>query len=299
MRKATFLLAAACTFALIPFERWLGPVSGAIMMLAVSVALATAASGGLLALGVASGAIGAFAGGALGGISPAVAGACLVGAAFAERTTRVRGRTARAVHVGVAVLGGALAGSLAAGYASASLAVRAVSLVVAAVLAGLPLLIDADDPLAHALDQTALALPEPIRTSLRDGAELRRNADEVPLDRVTARGVRRTWRSLLQLAEARLRLERAGARRVGLRVAASDPQVGSAAPPSAADAVRKMVDQRITDSVAALTRAYSAVDTARAAELGLDDAAARSVDAAGESLEDVSRAIIEVKGQNI
>ena len=54
-----------------------------------------------------------------------------------------------------------------------------------------------------------------------------------------------------------------------------------------------MVDERIRDHVAALARAYSAVDTAAAAELGLDDAALRSVDAAGESLEQVSRAIIE------
>lgn len=57
-----------------------------------------------------------------------------------------------------------------------------------------------------------------------------------------------------------------------------------------------MIDQKIADHVAALTRAYTAVDTARAAELGLDDEAARGVDAVGETLEEVSRALVDVKG---
>jgi hypothetical protein len=56
-----------------------------------------------------------------------------------------------------------------------------------------------------------------------------------------------------------------------------------------------MLDDAIADHVAALTRAYKAVDTAEAAATGLDDAAARGVDAVGERLEDVSRAIIEIK----
>ena len=46
----------------------------------------------------------------------------------------------------------------------------------------------------------------------------------------------------------------------------------------------------------ALARAYSAVDAARAAELGLDDAALRTVQGAGEALEHVSRAIMDVQG---
>jgi hypothetical protein len=74
------------------------------------------------------------------------------------------------------------------------------------------------------------------------------------------------------------------------------PRVEEGSPAtSPADAVVKMVDQKITDHVAALTRAYTALDTAHAAEIGLDDSAARSVDAAGETLEDVSRALVEIK----
>ncbi len=289
MRKGIFLLAAACAFGLAPFEGRLGAVGGALLLLVLGTALAAAASGGAFALSIAAGAVGAFVSGALATVSTAVAGACLVAAAFAERTTRVRGRTARAAHVGAALLGGALAGALAGAYASSSPALRIIAVVVAAVLAALPLLVEADDPVAHALEGAAAQLQGATAKALREGAALRRNVEEVPLDRTTARGVQKTWRSLLRLAEARLRLERAG------MMQAARPRVEGTDPPSAADAVTKMVDERIADHVAALSRAYTAVDTAHAAELGLDDAALRSVDAVGESLEDVSRAIVEVK----
>jgi hypothetical protein len=56
-----------------------------------------------------------------------------------------------------------------------------------------------------------------------------------------------------------------------------------------------MVDIRIAEHVAALSRALAATDAARAAALGLDDAALRSVESAGESLEHVSRALIDVQ----
>ncbi len=104
MRKGIFLLAAACAFGLAPFEGRLGAVGGALLLLVLGTALAAAASGGAFALSIAAGAVGAFVSGALATVSTAVAGACLVAAAFAERTTRVRGRTARAAHVGAALL---------------------------------------------------------------------------------------------------------------------------------------------------------------------------------------------------
>lgn len=85
----------------------------------------------------------------------------------------------------------------------------------------------------------------------------------------------------MRLAEVRVRLERTR----GVRPATSP-----------ADQVVEMVDQRIKDHVVALGRAYSAVDTAKAAEIGLDDAALRNVETMGDSLEDVSRAMVEVKG---
>ncbi|MEO6417865.1 MAG: hypothetical protein ABIP39_00560 [Polyangiaceae bacterium] len=289
MRKVSFFVAAACMFGLAPFAGRLGAVGGSLLLVALAVALAMAASGSMNALAAAGGAIGAFAGSVLTTMSPAVGGATLVGLAFAERTTRVRGRTEKLVHMGGAIVGGALAGSLSSAYASSSLAVQSVAVVVGTVLVALPLLLEADDPIAHALDDAAEILEGPVQESLREGAQLRREADDVVLDREAAKRVRSTWGSLLRLAEARIRLQRAHATRVKATLA------GAMRTSSAADAVVEMVDQRISDHVSALTRAYTAVDAARAAHVGLDDAALKSVETVGESLDAVSRAILEVE----
>jgi hypothetical protein len=181
------------------------------------------------------------------------------------------------------------------------------------VLLALPLLIDADDPLAHALDAASAETTGPAAASLREAAELRRAVDEDLLDPSTSRRVRETWTALLRLAEARVRLSRSpaarrrpppetppqplpreglGAEESGGRRGARDPGRTQEAP-SHADAVIKKVDQRLGDHVAALARAYTAVDTARAAEASIDDAALREVESAGESLEQVSRAIVD------
>ena len=263
-------------------------------------------------MAVASGAFGAFGSGILAGVSPAAAGAVMVAAAFAERTTRIRSRTARAVHVLVALVGGGLAGTLSTAFGSSSIPVMAVATLVAAVLSALPLLVEADDPVAHALDQAAASVSQPARSALLQGAELRRNAAEVPLDSGTAARVKKTWQSLLRLAEARVRLERSRPKTLvriadasSLGAASHTPQLSLAleAPPSkalvapsAADAVLDMVDQRLAEHVTVLAKAYTAVDTARAAAIGLEDADLRTVDSLGDSLEDESRAMIEVKG---
>ncbi|MCW5835539.1 MAG: hypothetical protein KIS78_24270, partial [Labilithrix sp.] len=204
--------------------------------------------------------------------------------------------------------------------------------------AALPLLVEADDPVAHALDEAAALVSEPAKSSLERGAELRRNAEDVPLDRATAARVRTTWQSLLRLAEARVRLERSRPQAL-LRIAeqiaspasaarveapssspdapSSSPDAPSSSPdappasssavaptsaaapaaPSAADAVLGMVDQRIGEHVAVLARAYTAVDAVSAARIGLDDSALKNVESMGESLEEVSRAIVEVRAE--
>ena len=304
MRKLAFIVAAASLFALAPVANRFGPVASSVALVWLGVLLAVCASGAAQSLAVASGAFGAFGSGILATVSPAAAGAVLVAAAFAERTTRIRSRTARAVHVLVALVGGGLAGTLSTSFNASSIPVMAVAILVAAVLSALPLLVDADDPIAHALDQAAAAVGEPARAALVSGAELRRNAEEVPLDRATQARVRKTWGSLLRLAEARVRLERSRPKllvRIGEVVPASLPSPAALAtttPPSAADAVLAMVDQRLTEHVTVLAKAYTAVDTARAAAIGLEDADLRTVDSMGDSLEDVSRAMIEVKAEN-
>ncbi len=283
MKKLAFLIAAAAVFGVFPMAMRLGTVSAALVLVVLGVTLAVAASEGIHALSVGAGAMGAFVGTILATVAPPIAGAALVGLAFAERTTRVRGRSARLVHMGGALLGGSLAGLLAYSYSSASLAVHLVAIVVAAVLVALPLLIEADDPIAHMLDEASSGVTGIARTRLSEGAELRRTADDVVLDGDSAKRVKRTWSSLLRLAEARVRLEKT-----------ARPNT-TTAPGSAAAAVVDMVDQRIADHVTALTRAYTAVDAARAAAVGLDDADLKSVEHGAESLEDVSRALMEIE----
>lgn len=313
MKKIAFVVAAASLFAFAPFANRLGHVGASVALVWLGVLLALVASGSIQSLAIGAGALGAFGAGVLGSASPAAAGAVLVAAAFAERTTRVRSRTAKAVHVVTALVGGALAGSLSTAYgANTPLPVFAVAVLVSAVLAALPLLVDADDPVAHALEQAASLVPDPAKRSLLDGAELRRNAEEVPLDRATATRVRSTWQSLLRLAEARVRLERSRPQSL-LRVVqqaappADDPNLeGPPAPPSiaqrqssAADAVLAMVDQRIAEHVTVLARAYTAVDTVAAARIGLDDTALKNAESVGESLDEVSRALVEVRGEDL
>jgi MFS family permease len=313
MKKVAFVVAAASLFVIAPIAERFGPVVSSVTLVWLGVLLAVCASGTTQSMAVASGAFGAFGSGILVSVSPAAAGAVMVAAAFAERTTRIRSRTARAVHVLVALVGGALAGTLSTAFASSSVPVMAVATLVAAVLSALPLLVEADDPIAHALDQAAAAVTQPARSALFQGAELRRNAAEVPLDRATEARVRKTWQSLLRLAEARVRLERSRPKTLvriadvlAAPAAAPSPQLALAleapastalvAVPSAADAVLDMVDQRLAEHVTVLAKAYTAVDTVRAAALGLEDADLRTVDSMGDSLEDASRAMVEVKG---
>jgi MFS family permease len=330
MKKIAFVVAAASLFAFTPFAARFGPVVSSVALVWFGVVLAlfaSAASGASWSLAIGTGALGAFGGGVLATVSPAAAGAVLVAAAFTERTIRVRSRTARAVHVLIALVGGALAGSLSSAYTGASLPVFGVAATVAAVLSALPLLVEADDPVAHALDQAAEVVSEPAKRSLAEGAELRRNAEEVTLDRPTAARVKSTWQSLLRLAEARVRLERSRPRAL-VRIATATATVAAppAAPaaveaptegppepsptstasvpattttPSAADTVLVMVDQRIAEHVSVLARAYTAVDTVSAARVGLDDSALKNVESMGESLDDVSRALVEVRGERL
>ncbi|WP_437611735.1 hypothetical protein WMF20_06850 [Sorangium sp. So ce834] len=304
LRTIAFVAAAALSLGLSPLALRLGPVAGALLLVAAAVLLAVAASGALVSLAVAAGALGALAFGLAGAASPAAAGAALAGLCFAERSVRVRGRGARLLHVGAALAGGALAGSLLAAFDAASLALRGVALAVSAVLVALPFLVDADDAVAHALDGAAGEITGPARASLREGAALRRTvAGEALRGRRAARQARATWASLLRLAEARARLERTlavGRAAQGREAREGEPPPAGAGSAEAAqagapavEAVIGKVDARIADHVAALTRAYTAVSAARAAEASLDDAALVGVQTMGDSLEQVSKTMVE------
>jgi hypothetical protein len=274
MRKIAFLVAAAACFGLGPFAPRLGPVAGSVALVGLAVCLSLAASGFATSLAVAGGALGAFASGLLGTASPALGGAVLAALCFGERSLRVRGGAARMMHLGAALGAGAMAGSLATAFALSPLPVRAVAITVATVVLALPLLVSADDPVAHALDGLAADLTGSVADALHEAAELRRAAEEDLLDAPTARKVRATWVALVKLAEARGRISRSRASQ-------------------AATAVVKRVDERIAEHVNALSRAYTAAGAAKAAEVTLHDAALRGVETAGESLEEVSRAIVD------
>ena len=150
--------------------------------------------------------------------------------------------------------------------------------------------------LAHSLDGAALEVAEPARTSLKQGAEIRRHAHEIPLDTSAARNVHKTWAALDKLATARVRLEKSQSRNNAVNADRAEGSYREPAPaPTAAQSVVAMVDQRIADHVKALSRAYAAVDTARAAAVGLDDVALKGALTVGDSLEDASKAMVEVK----
>lgn len=353
MKKLAFLVAAASLFAIVPVVGRLGAVPSSVAIVWLGILAAVCASGSIQSLAIAIGALGAFGGGVLESSSPTVAGAVFVAAAFAERTMRVRTRGNRALHVLLALVGGALAGTLSNAYQGASLAVFGVAIVVAAILAALPLIVEADDPVAHALEEAAAMVSMPAKGALVDGAALRRQSVEIPLDRATEARVKTTWKSLLRLAEARIRLERSRPRLAGLGHLASPASTSGASPATAsgapspaaatasasasegapstttdapseatasaegvrvsadvtegavasatapkanpADAVLTMVDQRIAEHVSVLARAYTAVDAVRAATIGIDDAALKNVESMGDSLEEVSRAMVEVR----
>jgi len=282
MRRMLLPIAAAVTFGAAPFASKLGVVAGSAWLVVLGVLLALSASASFSALAIAAGAIGAFSGNVLGSVVPAAGGAVLVAMAYAERTMRVRGTNARLVHLGSSLVVGALSGSLAAAYGSASPAVRGVAVLVCAVLVALPLLVDADDALAATLEGASRRVSDPARSALRDAAELRRQAHDVPLDAESSRVVVGTWRALRRLAESRVRLERSKAQR----------EAADASSP--ANAVVARVDQRIADHVTALARAYTAADTARVAASTLDNAALESVADVGESLEETTRALVEM-----
>src|SRR5579859_7619447 len=138
MRASSPLLSAcsaALLFAVWPWTALMGTIPGAVASVGLAVLLATVASGGANAVAMAYGAVGALAAGVLSPGASVAGGSLLLLAAYGERTGRVRGRTAKVVHMAAAACGGAIAGAVVASFAQAPPGVRAVAVVVAAVVA--------------------------------------------------------------------------------------------------------------------------------------------------------------------
>ena len=167
MRRYWILLAAPAAFGLAPLASRLGQVGAAVGLVSLGVALACAASESCCALAVACGAAAAL-GGAIGGtVSPACGGALLVTLAYAERWGRVRARASKIAHVTATAVAGAAAAALASTHAGATFGLQLVAVVVGAVFVALPMLIEAEDPIAHAIDGAASATSEPVQGILR------------------------------------------------------------------------------------------------------------------------------------
>ena len=277
MRVLILLVAASTAYGLAPFTGRLGAVLGSTALVVLGVVLALAASFAPGAIAAAGGALGAFGYGLVITHAPALAGAVLLALCFAERTLRVRGRNEKLVHIGVVLAAGGAAGFITAHYAAADITVRAVVVLVSAVLAALPLFIEADDPMAYALASLAEDVDEPAKSALCRGADLRRTVDASFLDKRSARDAKDTWKNLLRLAQARARLQRT---------------VAKAKDGDQAVAVCRKLDQRICEHVEGLTAAYTAADAAKAATIGADDEALRTVKSASDTLDEVSKVMM-------
>lgn len=278
MKRLLYVLAVAVAFFALPMANRQGPFVSVAALVLVGVGLALLASAHANAVSVGTGSFAALGAGVLGSTSPAAAGAVFLMLVFAERTMRVRGNIPRAVHVLLSLVAGGMSGAITAMYVNAQPLVYGVACATAAVVSGLPLLIDADHPVAHTLDLVASDLPVDVRTSLREGATLLRESQDIPLDPDVEKDVQSTWKSLLRLAQARAKVETHARARTGKHV----------------QGVVAMLDKRIAEHVSLLSRAITATDTAQAARLGMDDSALKSVKSAGLALEATGEALVDI-----
>ena len=278
MKRVGFVILTALVLgATASFDR-LAAIPSAGMLVASAVLLACAASGGFNWATVSFGAMGAFAGAALRTTSFAASGAVILVCVFAERTLRVRGGVGRAVHLGMALLGGGAAMFLAGSFGARDASLFGVAIAVGTALCALPLLIDADDSIAAELDRISKILPEAIARELRSAAQMRRHGKDVAMDADVAKNVEGTFETLLRLAEARVRVQRASE---------VDGESGQK--------VAALVDAKITLCATAIRKAFAASDTVRAYATARDDQELHALSAKSESIEEASRTLMEAE----
>lgn len=278
LKRLSFVaLTALVLGATASFDR-LAAIPSAGLLVASAVLLACAASGAFNWATVSMGAIGAFAGAALRTTSFAASGAVILVCVFAERTLRVRGGVGRAVHVGMALLGGGAAMFLAGSFGARDASLFGVAIAVGTALSALPLLIDADDPVAAELDRISKIVPESVARELRSAAQMRRHGKDVTMDADVAKNVDGTFDTLLRLAEARVRVQRASE---------VDGESGKK--------VAALVDGKIVLCAAAIRKAFAASDTVQAYATARDDQELHALSAKSESIEEASRTLLEAE----
>jgi hypothetical protein len=255
-RLALFLAAAvAALLALL-----VAPTSlpGLFAPLVASVALALAASAHLDALPLAAGALGSLTSVALlrlaptGDTSVAAAGATLLAAAFLERTARVEGAPRRLAHLALAATSGALAALIFARHGAAAPLPRTAALVMGGALLTAPLLIPAEDPVAHLLSLAAGRLKGPTSPLLRGAAELRRWSLRPSASAPSSRRIDARWSALVALVHERLALPQPPSAAPGAPDSYRDTPTDEG--PEARQARR--LDEQIADACAALRQAH-------------------------------------------
>ena len=278
LKRLSFVVLTATVLGATAWFDRLSPIPSALLLVTTTVLLACSASGGFNWATVSFAAIGAFLGAALRGTSFVVAGAVVLAAVFAERTLRVRGGVGRTVHLGASLLAGSAAMFLAQAFGARDMSLFGVAIAVGTALCALPLLIDADDAVAAELDRISKVVPANVAQELRNAAQMRRRAKDVAMDADVAKNVDGTFETLLRLAEARVRV-----------------QAASESDGESAQKVAALVDGKISLCASAIRKALAASDAVRAYATARDDQELHALSAKSESIEEVSRTLLEAE----
>lgn len=151
----------------------------ALVAVTVAALVTAVVEGAVSPLSLIFGAFGAFAFTLLWPVSPVLAGGALFAGLFAPRSLRAPGGVVGlCLHSAVAIVGGLAALWLVSTYLHDGFSVRAVSVVVAALLASAPWLLPVDDNLARALRAMAARNRGTTRWRLERAAALRREVEE-------------------------------------------------------------------------------------------------------------------------
>jgi len=252
-------------------------VVGPLGVIVVSMGLAALLAGRASPLPLGLGALGGFGVVALGPSSWVVAGAVLGLSLHGARAVRAPTATARGVALGLAALGGALAGGVSAAWGGSSAeSVRAAAVVVAGVFALAARLVPAEHPRTFALRWAARAVGPTLATTLTEAAELHAQTVEggflLRMDGPTRSRVEAAWEVFVEAVGRRVEMERGGV----------------------PTATRDWVDVRIVEGVAALRRVHDAAAEGNARRVVGLDAAVRVAVQEGEALEAEAQAWREI-----
>jgi hypothetical protein len=250
----------------------------ALVIVVLGTLLAASISQGFSALSVAGGAMGAFAHDGLRGPTPILAGAIFAALVTAERTLRMPTRTARIVHGALALVGGAMAGGIVSGYEGATRPLWYVALAVAVALFAMPLVLEEDDALARALERTAGLLPAGPGDALREAAFLKRNGSAASIAEGSRDSVAKSFLSILKLGEARVQMAKS---------------VGVSLGDDGSKSVTDILDAKIRSQVDVVKKAFAASDAVKAIVQTADTSAVDSLAIAGESMDEVRKALAE------